>query len=520
MNFSKPQPSGSTKISILFVGLLALLLVDRIALLFNYGFRFTGSDDMVFWQAATDYANGIFHEPFFYGQNYNFMLEALFAVPLVWLKIPHFIALPIVTGLLALFPFVYSAFVSFKNNYKILAYIFLLFPIFLSPEYGILTSMTRGFVSGLFFSTFLIHPLLNPGSPRALWIAGISASAGYIFNPNSVVFSFPVLLFLWLSHFREIRFYGIMLAAFLPFLGLEKWAQYFYILHPNHNVSSMWHLDFDIQRIIHNFSDLNRFFGCYMPVLWFAGWMILLALIALIWKTFQYNRKKGIALLSGFLFIMVMLGLNKVNDGMANIFLSPKRMFMALPFFTILAIFWAFENKLNAIKIKVYFLPILAIFTIFKVVAEPSVVAAKTKEQNFGPVAVKPISKLKSECQSFADSISKYSVDIVVFVPNGEYNVPAMEFYNYGCPLLQSEFCKTTMNMYEKRTWVYEVARPSRFRTVLIVGNFIDSATGKISNYSKVLSQEPNMVLVQANNLKLQQLLLKYSVKFSRNAYE
>lgn len=520
MNFSKPQQIGSTKITILFVWLLVLLFIDRIALLFNYGFKFTGSDDMVFWQAATDYANGIFHEPFFYGQNYNFMLEALFAVPLVWLKVPHFIALPIVTSLLAIFPFIYSAAVSYKNNHRILASVFLVFPILLSPEYGMLSSMTRGFVSGLFFTSFLIHPLLNPRNPRALWIAGISASVGYIFNPNSVVFSLPVLLFLWISHLREIRFYGIMLLSILPFWGLEKWAQYFYKWHPTYNVSAMWHLDFDFQRIVNNISDLNRFFGCYMPGLWFAGWMILLFLIALIWKTFLQNHKRGIALLCGFLFILIMLGLNKVNDGMANIFLSPKRMFMALPFFTILAIFWAFKNKLNAIKIKVYYLPLLAIFTIVKIIIEPSVVAAKTREQNFGPVAVKTIANLKSECKSFADTISKYGVEIVVFVPNGEYNVPAMEFYNYGCPLLQTEFCKTTMNMYEKRTWVYESVRPTRFRTVLIVGNFIDSATEKITTYSKVLSQKPNMVLVHENNLELQKLLLKYSVKFSRNAYE
>jgi len=61
----------------------ALVIISRILTLTEFSFKYTGSDDVIFWQTAMDYSKGIFHEPFFYGQNYNYALESIIAVPLV-----------------------------------------------------------------------------------------------------------------------------------------------------------------------------------------------------------------------------------------------------------------------------------------------------------------------------------------------------------------------------------------------------------------------------------------------------
>src|SRR6187551_3355709 len=140
---------------IVFLLLSGLVLADRILLLINFSFRYTGSDDLIFWQAATDYMHGIFHEPYFYGQDYNFMLESVFAIPLLALGIPHYIALPVSSAFISLFPFFFFARILYKRNYLIESFVFLVIPLLLPIEYGILTSVTRGFVSGLFFSAFL-----------------------------------------------------------------------------------------------------------------------------------------------------------------------------------------------------------------------------------------------------------------------------------------------------------------------------------------------------------------------------
>ena len=66
-----------------FLFMLGLLILDRLLILYYFGFRFTDIDEMIFWLGANDYARGVFHEPFFYGQNYNYMLEACLAVPFI-----------------------------------------------------------------------------------------------------------------------------------------------------------------------------------------------------------------------------------------------------------------------------------------------------------------------------------------------------------------------------------------------------------------------------------------------------
>ena len=52
-----------------------------------------------------DYSHGIIHEPFFYGQDYNFPLEAWAAVPGYWAGLPPHIILPVISLLFSLTPF-------------------------------------------------------------------------------------------------------------------------------------------------------------------------------------------------------------------------------------------------------------------------------------------------------------------------------------------------------------------------------------------------------------------------------
>src|SRR5690554_1879051 len=70
-----------------------LVFVNRFLILKLFNLEYVGSDDLIFWQAAVDYAQGIFHEPFFYGQDYNFALEAILAAPLINWGVPVDIAL-------------------------------------------------------------------------------------------------------------------------------------------------------------------------------------------------------------------------------------------------------------------------------------------------------------------------------------------------------------------------------------------------------------------------------------------
>ncbi len=71
---------------VFWLGLCLLLLLHRWNVLHEFGFQYPDSDQAIMWQGAVDFAQGIFHEPRFYGQDYNTMIESLFAVPpaMVW----------------------------------------------------------------------------------------------------------------------------------------------------------------------------------------------------------------------------------------------------------------------------------------------------------------------------------------------------------------------------------------------------------------------------------------------------
>ena len=74
-----------------------LSVLDRCHLL-SITMGYASDDLTVVWMAARDYAQGIFHEPFFYGQDYGVMLEALLAAPFVRLGADPAVAVPVVWG--------------------------------------------------------------------------------------------------------------------------------------------------------------------------------------------------------------------------------------------------------------------------------------------------------------------------------------------------------------------------------------------------------------------------------------
>jgi hypothetical protein len=70
--------------SILVLGIIGL----RYYVLVHFGFKYSDSDQAIMWNALRNYSEGEFHEPRFYGQAYNSMLEAFLAIPLYKMGVP------------------------------------------------------------------------------------------------------------------------------------------------------------------------------------------------------------------------------------------------------------------------------------------------------------------------------------------------------------------------------------------------------------------------------------------------
>ena len=190
-----------------FLLLLILLCFDRILTLINFGFNYTDLDQIILWNGATDYAKGIFYEPFFYGQPYNYMVEALAAVPMLWFGVPVYQALPITTVIISIFPFIFLAFVFKKYEYHFWAIICLALPLVLPLEFSLLTTISRGFIQAHLFLPFLFLPLLDPLRPRNVTILYIFSAISIIMNPSAGILVGPLFLYVYSYHFKSVSFY-------------------------------------------------------------------------------------------------------------------------------------------------------------------------------------------------------------------------------------------------------------------------------------------------------------------------
>jgi hypothetical protein len=507
-----------TKDHQLYFILIGFLLLDRFLLLTNFNFQYTGNDDMIFWLSAADYMKGIFHEPYFYGQNYNFMLESVLAIPLLALGIPPNYAFPLSSSILSLFPFIVFSYILFKQGFRIEGMCFVLIPLLLPVEYGMLTSITRGFTSGLFLSGFMAIALINPIKIKSQLIAALCFSLGYILNPNSVVISLPILLYIFLINYRQISFYLINLIGIVPILLIEYFAKDFYRKNPDYLVHQAWKLVFDYKLVIKNMYRLDRFFNYLMPIIWPLGWLIVIIILLVGIYLLKDNWKKGICLIAVILLIIFSLGLNKVNDNLNTIFLSSTRMFLGIPLLAGLAFFWS-RSKIKTSDLNLKYIMAMMAFTVFffKLGVYPAIIERHVRIRNYGSVAVKQMDSLACECSSLNNIAKNENIDLMIFVTTGKLNTPDIEFYSYGCPILEKNFPKTILNKFERRTWVYWKEKSSIEKNILIYNFSPDSAQMRVLKNSKIISNNTSMVLIKENNMQVDSLLWLLKIEFYRN---
>jgi hypothetical protein len=313
---------------------LTCLLIQRGWLLLAFGTVWTGSDDVLFWNVATDMANGEFHEPFIYGQNYNPAVEPLLAVPLLWSGVPHHIALPLVTALLAIAPFVSFGLWNLRRKAFGAAIGFVAVPLLLPVEYGLMTSTTRGFVTGL--AVLALLPLamgLRSARWRAMLTAFILGLALWV-NPNTLLIAVPFFLHFWLSQERRWPALGWSGLGALPVAIIQVLAQRFYTVHPERIVHRMddWRMDFHGELIPEAFGQLDRHFAWLCPVWWPNGQVVLWAILGI--AVVLALRKRWIPALavgSVLPLIVIAFGFPKVHDGWEHITFPYSRMFLAMP---------------------------------------------------------------------------------------------------------------------------------------------------------------------------------------------
>ena len=313
-----------------FVLFMLLILFNRYRVFQLVNMYVIDSDQPFMWIGATDFSQFKFYEPRFYGQDYNTFMEALVAVPLLWLKVPVYRALPLATHFIALFPFLFSAVYLFKKNRKEIALLVMGILICMPAAYDVVTAIPRGFVTGLFFCSFYAVSVLNPANLRYLAFNTVMGVFAYFINPNSLVVTAPFLAYLFFMNYRDKKYYAVTGLSLLSFIPFHFLFNQFYINHPEYVIYGL-KLGFRPQEFFENLKSLPDkgfahlgFFTEEHGFFLLAGFLLLAVWL---WKK---NRPAFFSLLVCFLLIGLSCLFDKTRDGSESAFYSPARMFLGL----------------------------------------------------------------------------------------------------------------------------------------------------------------------------------------------
>lgn len=331
--------------------LLVAGLLDRLFLLNVFSTRFIGTDDTVIWSAAVAYGHGEFREPYFNGQDYGVMLEAILAAPFARAGATLRILLPTVTALLAMLPFWSFAFWNKRHGRYTAACVFLAMPVLLPNEYGLMTSVTRGWVTG----TGLLAPLpwisdVRRPLPRSL-LMGFSASLACLVNPNALPFAAAFLAWYIFQQPAFARHALLVIVGSLPCCAAHMLAQAWCAEHPHRIVNTLsgYPLTFYAEGIAEGMTRLDAHFQWLTPVAWPYGQLIGEALVIItVIALRKRERALATALLTGIAIIVLALGFGKTHDGIANVFMPLSRMFLAVP----LVLCWGVAMLLDGTRLR------------------------------------------------------------------------------------------------------------------------------------------------------------------------
>lgn len=453
----KPPVAPSPRLLALASGLAIVLAVcDRLWLLLRFGVRHTGTDDVIFWNVAMDMAKGIFREPFLYGQNYNPPLESLLAVPLLWAQVPPWWAMPLVTSFLALAPFLAFAWWHRRRGRHLASLVYAAFPVLLPVEWGMITTLSRGFVTGIALLAML--PLLY-GMQRVQlreWCMGALLMAAQVLNPNVLLIAAPIAIHAVWSAPRPLATMGRMALGALPVALLQLLAVRFYALQPGRIVHRLddWRMTFHPGELIPEaMQQLDLHLAHTMPLWWKNGHVILwvLGLLAL-FHALRGRRVKALAIASVFPIVLLGFAFPKLHDGFASVFFPYSRMFLALP----LLVVWSMEDldlwtraKTSTIAVLLLLLPGIAVW---KAVHTDRIVQREMAEQDDLPVREFTIGSLRNDVAQIARVTRGDRYDLLVLLDD-EHCKYRSQLLAYGGPVLDATLPPTLYVGPDRRLW-------------------------------------------------------------------
>jgi len=457
------------------------------------------SDQVLMWAGANDYSKGLFYEPRFYGQSYNTLLESLVAVPFMKCGMPVYYAVPLATQLLFSFPAVFTSCYLYAKKMKVNAILVLALMLCMTNGYYFLGSMPRGFITGLFFTSFFIISIVNPKNLRFVFLNTVLGVLAYFVNPNSILVTAPFLFYVFLHNYKSKKYYYFTIAALISYVPFYFVLDYFYKQHPDYAIFNI-NYELSFKYFVKSFDNLDGRFG---HVTFFMEYQSIILFITMIGLGVLLYFKNLKVLLAYALFIALLLFTffsAKTNDGSSWVYFSYSRMYLGIPLLFCLIL--GTEKIRNKNFWALFFtIPIFYSIIKFNCLDEEAGQEAKNK---YGQVYATSLYSGLDIIDVYGKACVKNGGQALV-VSGGNFAAP---FLAYGGPAAREHYPPVILTYFERRYWMRDAEPDTVYKNLVFLSATLDfDKRITPGNFKIARLDDYGLFLITDNRLPKRQLL-------------
>ena len=440
------------------ITLVAFLCLRAFAYSYFSG-NYTDSDQCVMWQMADDFAHFRFHTPFFYGQLSSSGLEAWLAAPFIWLGIPVYRSVPLVTALMSTLPWIWMSHLARKRSGNLAGSAILCLSLAFPISWLQTTYISRGFMQSVFLTSLATRFIHR----SRLWfnIGLLLMGWGLMQNANGLLL-LPGVFPIWMAEFS--RFAGIkstpvrqtavnsIRLIWPATLGLIILVITYATLksqHPEWMIHATVQTNFSWQVFSESIQRYNWFlqhtYGGRSPLL--GCGLIALAVLLVATPT---SKNQWLGFLGILLLPLVMLAVEKTTDGTENIFFGYGRFFLAIPFawgwlvsssgfsFRGLKRFWEVTIKCPFIFFGQFQIPSKLIKPVYSICLFAAVglygyrfwdkCSIRELGKTYVPVMIYPINQLRGDAEKMANLCRTQKIGAVIVLDHYVLETASMGF--------------------------------------------------------------------------------------------
>lgn len=497
------SPLASDRALRWLVAILSLATILDQAWMVHTTIGYASDDLTVVWLATTDYARGVFHEPFFYGQDYGVMLEALLAAPFVRLGADPVRTVSMLLGIFNIVPFLAFALHHRLRHEYWAALVFAAMPLLLPVQHGLQITALNG------IAVLALVPLAwrsNDPTRQSFALMLILGAAIFV-NPNAGLVATTLASHHLYIHRKNGRTWLAMAIGGLLVLGSWYAVRSFFIPHPDAVVNTIfdWRMHFKPHLLSEAVQRLDLHFAWTAPLVGAHGALALLMLVVATVLLFRNGEATAAWALTTTLLLMVLaFCFPKVHDGAASIFFPLARVFLGIP----LVLAWAFARLApqspSLLKFAGALVAVALLHGAARIATARATYVQELAHQDGLPVRTMAVSAIRDACGTVANLAGRVGAEQIILL-RGDDGLKA-QFLAYATPVFHPKAPLTWMVGHDRRAMQRAELLDTPVFSAIIVGNSPQDLhrTARVDPQASIVRPtEPTMLLARTGGLSI-----------------